>query len=88
MRDICDKIYPNTNMIALLYGVVEGSLSQDISDLFGFKVRQKKVGIVMRLEKGGDLDSALKRNISWYLKMRLGILKNIAEGLRELHNAD
>ena len=50
MRDICDKIYPNTNMIALLYGVVEGSLSQDISDLFGFKVRQKKIGIVMRLE--------------------------------------
>ena len=41
----------------------------------------------MRLEKGGDLESALDRNKHWDLKMRLGLLKNIIEGLRELHGA-
>ena len=75
---------------------MSGKLTSEIVKLFGLPKGQQRVGLVMRLETGGDLDSLLhtKANIAannlalnhhLNLEFKLNLAKNIVNGLRQLH---
>ena len=92
--EIIDRITSkvlNKELIVSLYGVVSGALTEEIARFIRLPADGDNcVGLVMRLEAGGDLDSLLHpkaNSLSNYfdLEFKLKLIKNIVNGLRELH---
>jgi serine/threonine protein kinase len=73
------------------YGVAQGKLPVELTSLFKIRRGEDGVGIVMRLEKGGSLDTLIhggrndgkKKKLSFSDK--IDILFQIARGVAELH---
>ena len=75
------------------YGVTQGPLPKEITNLFKLKPGEDGVGIIMRLEKGGSLDSlihgtgidALVKKKKLTFVDKINILFQCARGIAELH---
>ena len=85
-RDNCD-------CVVRVYGVVKGVIPAKLATGFGMASNVKAVGIVMRLEAGGSLESLLypaagvaKTPLSSTEAMR--VMGSLALGLAELHSVD
>ena len=82
-----------------VYGCADGILPPDVTAMFRLRDGEEAIGIVMRLEEGGNLDSmihsggkqtGLKIDYSGILadtSSKLRIVEQIARGLTELHAA-
>lgn len=75
------------------YGVTQGPLPKEVTNLFKLKAGEDGVGIIMRLEKGGSLDSlihgtgidALVKKKKLTFTDKINILFQCARGIAELH---
>ena len=95
-QKVCDKAFQEVHVlqeaeskmlyrdcIIRTYGIARGPLPDELSSLFGMQAGIEGVGIVMRFEGGGSLESFLSKQRSLADKLR--ILEGIARGLTELH---
>lgn len=84
------KIF-HKDCIIKVYGVATGALPKDVCAMMSLGDDTEAIGIVMRYEGGGSLQSLIhRREPGIYIAMieKLRILKSIARGLAELHSAD
>ena len=80
----------NKDLIVRLLGVAAGPLSTELASAFNLRDGTHRVGIVLRLEAGGSLDTVLCNTDPMSKQMLtkpvlIRILRDIADGLRELH---
>lgn len=83
-----EKSIGSSENIVRAYGVAKGILPHDLTTLFNIIEDDEGVGIVMRYEGGGSLETLLhsRRGEQLSVRQKVYILKGIARGLAELHS--
>ena len=72
--------------ITHVYGMIQGELPAFMTSMFRMHDNEYGIGIVMRLEAGGSLESYMaKHGNNMNMETKLRFLRQIATGLSELH---
>jgi serine/threonine protein kinase len=77
------------DVIIRVYGVVEGGMPESLTSVFRLPAGEEGVGIVMRYEGGGSLETLLhEKSSSVALKVadNIRIVREVSRGLVELHS--